>query len=89
MHIDEHVLAGFIAGELSESDRTSVSEELIRNRGLREWLHMACAALAAADDEKLQGPLMRLIAPMNPLRPGIRRGDRHSIPSMNHVRRAI
>ncbi|NQV74043.1 hypothetical protein HQ496_13060, partial [bacterium] len=48
MRIDEHMLAGFIAGELSEQDRTEVTVALIRDRGLRDWLTMATQAFEAS-----------------------------------------
>ncbi len=89
MHIDEHVLAGYIAGELNEKERASVSDELIRNRSLREWLHMATAALASARDDRQQGPHMRLLAALKPAKPGFMSEDRDSMPSMAQVRHAI
>ena len=89
MHIDEHLLAGYIAGELNEKDRASVTSELVRDHSLREWLHMATAALASAKDDCQQGPHMRLLAALKPAKPGFMRADRRSMPSMAHVRRAI
>jgi hypothetical protein len=89
MQVDEYVLAGYISGSLSEAERKNVSAELIRNKHLREWLHMACSALAATGDEKQEGPNMRLLDTMEPARPGIRRGDRSSAPSVARVRAAI
>ena len=89
MRIDEHLLAGYISGELSDSDRAAVTAEMIRDSSLREWLHMACAALAAAADERIQGPQMKLMLNTSDARPGVRRGDRQSIPSVNHIRRAM
>jgi hypothetical protein len=85
MRIDEHVLAGFMAGELNAQDRASVTAALIRDRGLREWMHMASEALAAS---KMSGGLMNRMAPkMNPSRPGIRREDRTAMPSSSATRR--
>lgn len=79
MRIDEHMLAGFMAGELNEQDHASVTAALIRDRGLREWLTMASEALAAS---RVGGGLMSRMAPkMNPSRPGIRREDRRAMPS--------
>jgi len=85
MRIDEHMLAGFIAGELSEQDRTEVTVALIRDRGLRDWLTMATQAFEAS---KATGGLMnRMETSMNPSRPGIRREDRRAMPSPTATRR--
>ena len=37
MHIDEHVLAGYMAGELNDSERASVTTALLKDRSMREW----------------------------------------------------
>jgi hypothetical protein len=85
MRIDEHLLAGYLAGELNEQDRASVTMALIRDRGLREWITMASEALATS---KTSGGLMSRMAPkMNPSRPGIRREDRTAMPSTTSARR--
>ncbi|MDA1029642.1 MAG: hypothetical protein O3B41_11410 [Bacteroidetes bacterium] len=85
MRIDEHLLAGYLAGELNDQDRSSVTIALLRDRGLREWLTMASEALAAS---KMSGGLMnRMAASMNPSRPGIRREDRRAMPSTTAARR--
>lgn len=85
MRIDEHVLAGYLAGELNDQDRSNVTIALLRDRGLREWLTMASEALAAS---KMSGGLMNRMAPaMNPSRPGIRREDRRAMPSTTAARR--
>ena len=85
MRIDEYMLAGFLAGELSEGDHREVTAALIRDRGLREWLTMASEALEAAN---VRTGLMGRMAPrMNPSRPGIRREDRHAMPSSTATRR--
>ncbi|GMQ82184.1 MAG: hypothetical protein BMS9Abin05_1629 [Rhodothermia bacterium] len=89
MRIDDHVLAGFIAGELSEEERASVTQELVRDSMLREWLQLATEALAAAENESSLGPKMRLIETYAPAMPNRLSGDRHSIPSSSKVRRAI
>lgn len=79
MRIDEYMLAGFLAGELNEVDRANVTAALIRDRGLREWLTMASEAF---DASKVSSGLMgRMTSRMNPSRPGIRREDRHAVPS--------
>ncbi len=89
MRIDDHVIAGFLAGELSEEERAAVTQELIRDSRLREWLQLATEALAAAEDESSQGPKMRLIETTAPAIPNLLSGDRHSIPSSSTVRKAI
>ncbi len=89
MQVDEYVLAGYISGDLSAEERKSVSLELIRNQHLREWLHLACTALSAAGDERQEGPSLRLLDSMEPARPGVRHGDRSSVPSTRQVRQAI
>ena len=89
MRIDEHILAGYLSGELSDEERAAVTEELIRDRQLREWLHLATEALAAADDATSEGPKLRLIDTASHARPNRPHGDRTSIPPMTHIRRAI
>ena len=85
MRIDEHMLAGYIAGELNELERASMTTALIRDRGLRDWLTMATEAFEAS---KATGGLMSRMAPkMNPSRPGIRREDRRAMPSSTTARR--
>lgn len=87
MHIDEHVLAGFMAGELNESERTSVTTALLKDRGMREWLSMASEALAAAKAGEKDGLMSRFMPKMNESRPGICREDRHAIPGAFRTRR--
>ncbi len=81
MRIDEHLLAGYLAGELNDQDRSSVTIALLRDRGLREWLTMASEAL---DASKMSSGLMNRMAPS---RPGIRREDRTAMPSTTATRR--
>jgi|GEM_PF-922832 len=87
MRIDENMLAGYMAGELNESDRASVTAQLIRDRGMREWLGMAAEALAAAKAAENEGIMNRFIPNMNESRPGIRREDRRARPSAVRTRR--
>ena len=87
MRIDEHMLAGFMAGELNEQDRASVTTALTRDRGMRDWLHMASEALTASKAE--DGLLNRFIPQMNASTPGIRREDRTAVPSARKARRAV
>ena len=87
MRIDEHMLAGFMAGELNEQDRASVTTALIRDRGLRDWLHMASEALAASKDN--DGLMNRFVPTMNASRPGVRREDRTAVPSPRKAKRAV
>ena len=85
MRIDEHMLAGFMSGELNDTDRASVTAALIRDRDLREWLSMAADALAVTG--ATSGLMNRMTSRMNPSRPGIRREDRHAMPSDSATRR--
>ena len=88
MRIDDHILAGYISGELSSDERAAVTQALVRDAKLREWLHLATEALAAANAETSPGPKMRLIE-SNPI-PGDRKSaDRRSMPPTGHIRRAI
>jgi len=89
MRIDENILAGYLAGELSLEERTAVTQELIRDSSLREWLHLASEALAAAGEENSKGPQLRLINTIQPAMPHRLSEDRRSIPSINLIRRAI
>ncbi|NNE35523.1 MAG: hypothetical protein HKN13_09810 [Rhodothermales bacterium] len=89
MRIDEHVLAGYLAGELSESKRLAVTKELIRDRNLREWLHLAAEALAAAGEENSKGPQLRLLEAVHSTSPKRMSADRDSVPSPANIRRAI
>jgi hypothetical protein len=89
MRIDDHILAGYLAGELSEEERSAVTRELIRDSGLREWLHLATQALAAADEENSKGPQLRLIETTKPAMPKRMHGDRRSMPSITQIRRAV
>lgn len=85
--IDEHMLAGFMAGELSQTERASVTAALLQDRDLRNWLHMATEALSAADKTSDDNPLLHMLPRMNPSRPGIRREDRIAVPSQSRSRR--
>ena len=87
MRIDEHMMAGFVAGELTEAERAGVTAALLQDRGLRELLHLTAEALSVAD-KKDDGLLSRLLPTMDASRPGIRREDRRAMPSENQVRRA-
>lgn len=89
MRIDDHILAGYISGELSTDERAAVTQELIRDSQLREWLHLATEALAAADMGTSQGPKMRLIETTPLGSTGRRSSDRCSVPPTGHIRRAI
>ena len=89
MRIDEHILAGYLSGELSGDERASVTVELIRDAKLREWLHLATEALAAATERSSEGPQLRLIETSPPALANRRREDRSSVPSVTHIRRAM
>lgn len=81
MYIDEHLLAGYISGDLTSFDRSRVTRALIASAELRQSLHMAVEALAAARSAPSDNPLLRAMPPMEPSRPGVRREDRRAIPS--------
>ena len=87
MKIDEHALAGYIAGELNEADRASVTSALLQDRGAREWLAMATDALAAAKSSQSEGIMTRFASRLEPSRPGIKREDRRAIPNPFRTRR--
>ena len=87
MKIDEHALAGYIAGELNDADRASVTSALLRDRGAREWLVMATEALAAAKSSESEGIMSRFVSRMDPSRPGKKREDRRAIPNPFRARR--
>ena len=87
MKIDEYALAGYMAGELTEADRSSVTAALLRDRGAREWLSMATQALAAAQTAQSEGIMSRFVSRMEPSRPGIKREDRRAIPNPFRARR--
>ena len=89
MHVDEYVLAAYLSGELKESDRNDVTESLISDRSLREWLHMASDAQAAAAGEQDEGPNMRLLSTKDPVFPGVYNGDRAAKPAHSSNRRAV
>jgi len=89
MRIDEHILAGYIAGELSHEERAAVTKELIRDHQLREWLRLATEALAAADEIASPGPRLRLLESTPRSFPDRLQEDRESVPSVAHIRRAI
>jgi hypothetical protein len=87
MKIDEHALAGYMAGELNDSDRASVTAALLRDRDAREWLSMATEALAAARTSQSEGIMSRFVSRMEPSRPGVQREDRRAIPNPFRARR--
>ena len=87
MRIDENMLAGYMAGDLNDSDRSSVTAALIQDRSLREWLGMAAEVLAAAKFTEGDGLMSRLLPTMNESRPGNRREDRRALPSTTKTRR--
>jgi hypothetical protein len=76
MHIDEHVLAAYMAGELGESDRAIVTSKLVSDESLRNWLDMASQALSAALGEQENGLSMKLLSMHEPLHPGVFNTDR-------------
>ncbi|PIQ60552.1 MAG: hypothetical protein COV99_10615 [Bacteroidetes bacterium CG12_big_fil_rev_8_21_14_0_65_60_17] len=86
MYIDEHLLAGYISGELTSFDRSRVTRELISNPELRQSLHMAVEALAAARSAHSDNPLLRAMPGMEPSRPGQLRQDRQAIASSTRMR---
>ncbi len=87
MRIDENMLAGYMAGELNDSDRASVTAALIQDRSLREWLGMAAEVPAAAKITEGDGLMNRLLPTMNDSRPGNQREDRRALPSTSKTRR--
>ncbi|MDA0873804.1 MAG: hypothetical protein O3C45_01965 [Bacteroidetes bacterium] len=87
MRIDEHALAGYMAGELNETDRASVTAALLRDHGAREWLAMATEALAAARTTQSEGIMSRFVSRMEPSRPGVKREDRRAVPNPFRTRR--
>ena len=89
MHIDEHVLAAYLSGELSEHDRRQVTTELVRDQHLREWLQMAEMALTAARSEQESGPHMRILSTSEPAFPGVFNSDRKAVRQSRDVRRAV
>jgi len=89
MFIDEHVLAAYLSGELSSEDRTTVSQRLIEDESLRNWLHMASLALSAARGEQEEGPSMRLLSTMEPVFPGVYNEDRKARRAERRSRRAV
>jgi len=87
MKIDEHALAGYISGELNDSQRSEVTSALLGDRGMREWLSMATEALAAAKAGESEGIMSRFMPPMESSRPRVRREDRRAMPNSFRVRR--
>ena len=87
MKIDEHALAGYISGELNDFQRSEVTNALIRDRGMREWLSMATEALAAAKAGETEGIMSRIMPKMEASRPRVRREDRRAMPSSFRTRR--
>lgn len=76
-----------MAGELSQSERATVTSALLRDKDLRNWLHMATEALTASERNAETNPLLQALPGMNPSRPGIRREDRHAVPAPSRTRR--
>ena len=76
MHVDEHVLAAYMAGELGVTDRATVTQKLVQDQSLRDWLHMATMALSAGLGEQEEGPFMKLLSMRDPLHPGVFNADR-------------
>ena len=89
MHVDEHVLAAFMAGELDTRDRSSVMEKLVNDESLRNWLHMATMALSAALGEREEGPSMKLLSMHEPLHPGVYASDRPASREPRRKRKAV
>ena len=48
IELDEQTLAAFISGALPEEEHRTVLFSLLRDEEARQWLHMACEALAVA-----------------------------------------
>jgi len=65
--LDEYTIAAFIAGTLSENDRRSVVSHLLKDDDAREWLHMACEALAVAKEEPMMNASWTDVAPRPPV----------------------
>lgn len=76
MHIDDHLLAGYLSGSLTQDERSTLTTELLENRDLRDWLHMAVEALAVSKQYESENPLMALVEPKEPARPRTMNGDR-------------
>ena len=87
MKIDEHALAGYISGELNDSQRSEVTSALLKDGSMREWLAMATEALAAARSGESDGIMSRIAPNMEASRPGIRRSDRRAMPNPFRTRR--
>lgn len=85
MHIDDHLLAGYISGSLTDTERSTLTAELLENRELRDWLHMAVEALAVSKQYEAENPLMMLVEPKQPARPRVMNGDRSA---RSHYRQA-
>ncbi|NNF03991.1 MAG: hypothetical protein HKN17_05955 [Rhodothermales bacterium] len=76
MHIDDHLLAGYLSGSLTQTERSTITAELLQNRDMRDWLHMAVEALAVSKQFETESPLMMLVEPKEPARPRVMNGDR-------------
>ena len=85
MHIDDHLLAGYISGSLSQNERSTLTAELLQNQDLRDWLHMAVEALAVSKQFESENPLMALVEPKKPAHPRAMNGDRGA---RSHYRQA-
>jgi len=49
--LDDYTMAAFISGTLPEDERRAVLSTLLHDDDARQWLHMACEALAASKEE--------------------------------------
>lgn len=87
MKIDEHALAGYISGELSDVQRSEVTSALLADGSMREWLSMATEALAAAQAGESEGIMSRFMPRMEASRPRVRREDRRAMPNPFRARR--
>lgn len=87
MKIDDHALAGYIAGELTDAQRSEVTSALLQDGSMRQWLAMATEALAAAKAGESDGIMSRFTTRMEASRPGVRRQDRRALPNPFRARR--
>lgn len=87
MRIDDHLLAGYLSGSLTQNERSTLTAELLENRELRDWLHMAVEALAVSKQYEKENPLMALIEPKQPASPRMMNGDRGARSHYRQTRR--
>ena len=71
--LDEYTMSAFISGTLSAEQRKSVLSCLLKDEDARDWLHMACEALAVALHKDAPTPWLNLA-----VRPPVRGADRPS-----------